>query len=70
MGIHSLLQGIFPTQGLNPKSPTLQAVLYQLSHKGSPYIYNHPGYGVFVTVAQMELKEASFFFNVLALDLG
>ena len=27
MGCHSLVQGIFPTQGIEPKSPALQAVL-------------------------------------------
>ena len=29
----SLLQGIFPTQGLNPGLPHCQLILYQLSHK-------------------------------------
>ena len=32
----SLLQGIFPTQGLNPDLPHCRQILYQLSHKGSP----------------------------------
>ena len=31
-----LLQGIFPTQGLNPGLPHCRQILYQLSHKGSP----------------------------------
>ena len=31
----SLLQGIFPTQGLNPGLPHCRWILYQLSHKGS-----------------------------------
>ena len=35
----SLLQWIFPTQGLNPGLPQCRQVLYQLSHKGSPRIY-------------------------------
>ena len=30
----SLLQGIFPTQGLNPGFPHCRQILYQLSHKG------------------------------------
>ena len=34
----SLLQGIFPTQGLNPGLPPCREILYQLSHKGSPRI--------------------------------
>ena len=35
VGFHALLQGIFPTQGLNPRSPALRADLYHLSHHGS-----------------------------------
>ena len=33
-----LLQGIFPTQGLNPGLPQSRQIFYQLSHKGSPRI--------------------------------
>ena len=36
VGSLSLLQGIFPTQGLNPGLPHCRQILYQLSHKGSP----------------------------------
>ena len=36
VGSLSLLQGIFPTQGLNPCLPHCWWILYQLSHKGSP----------------------------------
>ena len=38
VGSLSLLQGIFPTQGLNPGLPHYRLILYQLSHKGSPRI--------------------------------
>ena len=34
----SLLQGIFPAQGLNPGLPHCRQILYHLSHKGSPGI--------------------------------
>ena len=34
LGSLSLLQGIFPTQGLNPGLPHCRRILYQLSHKG------------------------------------
>ena len=34
----SLLQGIFPIQGLNPGLAHCRRILYQLSHKGSPRI--------------------------------
>ena len=39
VGSLSLLQGIFPTQGSNPGFPHCRRILYQLSHKGSPYFY-------------------------------
>ena len=38
VGSLSLLQGIFPTQGLNPGLPHCRRILYLLSHKGSPKI--------------------------------
>ena len=36
MGCHSLLQGIFPTQGLNPGPLHCRKTLYHLSHSGPP----------------------------------
>ena len=38
MGSQYLLQGIFPTQGLNPGFQHCRKVLYQLSHQGSPKV--------------------------------
>ena len=35
-GSHSLLQGIFPTQGSNPGLLHCRQNVYQLSHQGSP----------------------------------
>ena len=35
-GSHSLLQGIFPTQGSNPGLPLCRQILYHLNHQGSP----------------------------------
>ena len=35
-GSHSLLQGIFPNQGLNPGLLHCRQILYQLCHQGSP----------------------------------
>ena len=40
----SLLQGIFPTQGLNPGLLHCGQILYQLSHKGSPRILEWVAY--------------------------
>ena len=39
VGSLCLLQGIFPTQGSNPGLPHCRRILYQLSHKGSPWIH-------------------------------
>ena len=36
VGCHALLQGIFPTQGLNPGPPHCRRILYRLSRQGSP----------------------------------
>jgi len=36
VGCHALLQGIFPTQGLNPGLLRCGRILYHLSHQGSP----------------------------------
>ena len=35
-GCLALLQGIFPTEGLNPGLPHCRRILYHLSHQGSP----------------------------------
>ena len=36
VGCHALLQGIFPTQGLNPSLPHCTWILYHLNHQGNP----------------------------------
>ena len=36
VGCHALLQGIFPTQGIEPMPPVWQAGSLQLSHQGHP----------------------------------
>ena len=40
-GLHFILQGIFPTQGLNPGLPHCRQMLYPLSHQGSPFPGNN-----------------------------
>ena len=44
VGSLSLLQVIFPIQGLNPGLPHCGQILYQLSHKGSPRILEWVAY--------------------------
>ena len=43
-GCHALLQGIFPTQGLNPGLPHCRRILNHLSHQGSPRILEWVAY--------------------------
>ena len=43
-GSLSLLQGIFPTQGLNPGLPRGRWILYQPNHQGSPRILGWVAY--------------------------
>ena len=42
VGCHALLQGIFPTQGLNPGLPHCKQIIYQLSYQGNPYLLWKP----------------------------
>ena len=44
LGSLSLLQGMFPTQGLNPGFLHCRWILYQLNHKGSPRILEWVAY--------------------------
>ena len=44
VGCHVLLQGILPTQGLNPGRPHCRQILYCLSHQGSPRILESVAY--------------------------
>ena len=53
VGCHSLLQGIFPTQGSNPVPLHCRQILYHLSQQGSPRILGWVAYpssrGIFLT---------------------
>ena len=39
VGCHSLLQGIFPTQGSNPRLLHHRCILYHLNHQESPWSF-------------------------------
>ena len=60
VGFHALLQGIFPTQGLNPGLPHCWRILCQLSHQGSPWILEWVAYpfsqGIFLTQGSPALQ--------------
>ena len=53
-GSHSLLQGIFPTQGSNPGLLYCTQILYHLSHQGSPHIH----LSVYNFICQLYLNKA------------
>ena len=44
VGCHALLQGIFPTQGLNPGLSHCRQILYHLNHQGSPWTLEWAAY--------------------------
>ena len=84
VGGHALLQGIIPTQGLNPGLPHGRQNLYHLSHQGSPAIFKPTSNYTILWVgpdacvqtlpkgnlAQSLLKEAVFFFSFTFALLG
>ena len=44
VGCHALLEGIFPSEGLNPGLPHCRQIFYYLSHQGSPRILEWVAY--------------------------
>ena len=54
VGSLSLLQGIFPTQRLNPGLPRYRQILYRLSHKGNPVLWEGPCKGHVVASRNQE----------------
>ena len=44
VGCHALLQGVFPTKGVNVGLPHCRRILHHLSHKGSPRILEWVAY--------------------------
>ena len=64
VGSLSLLQGVFPAQGLNPGLLSYRRILYQLSHQGSLIV----SFSSLLIVVTVDLKEqfllTSFFSSV------
>ena len=60
VGSCSLLQGIFPTQGLNPDLLHHRQILYQLSHQGSPW--TERGFTIINSAEELDLGTLSFKF--------
>ena len=46
LGSHSLLQGNFTTQGLNPGLLHCKQIVYDLSHQGSPTFGTPPRWAI------------------------
>ena len=51
VGCHALLQGIFPTQGLNPGLLHCRQIFYSLSHPGKPHMYTYIGIYIIINIA-------------------
>ena len=66
VGILSFLQGMFPTQGSNPGLPHCIWILYQLSHKGSPW--NHVNLVFLETVNILKMMLSLSFFSYVSPD--
>ena len=71
VGSLSLLQGIFPTQGLNPGLLYCRQILYQLSHKGSmkdtycsPQFQKQQNKDFFLRLKRLKKKKTCFKFFV------
>ena len=71
VGSHSLLQGIFPTQGSNPGLLDCRQILYHLSHQGgpdhqgSPSMYSLKGHIHTHEVSAITLNTQNQMFNTI-----
>ena len=62
VGCHFLLQGIFPTQGLNPGLLRCRQTLYHLSHQGSPKEGN--GYSLLYSCLENSMDRGAWWATV------
>ena len=67
LGSLSLLQGTFPTQGSNPGLPHCRHILYQLSHKGSPWETQNSQAKFYLHPKTMAPPSLWFWFSALVL---
>ena len=79
VGGHALLQGIIPTQGLNPGLPHGRRNLYHLSHQGSPAIFKPTSNYIILwvgpdacvqTLPKGNLAQSCIFFSFTFASLG
>ena len=69
VGSHSLLQGIFSTQGSNPGLLHCRQILYHLSHQGTPVsgiarVWTHSSFTMLLLVLKKEGREVNAFFSM------
>ena len=81
VGCHALLQGIFPTQGLNPGLPHCRQPLYSLSHQGSCRILawvtcpfsrgsSHPGFELGSPALQVDTHQKKVFYLIYSFNIA
>ena len=68
VGCHTLLQGIFPTQALNPSLPHCRCILYHVRHQGNPYFSQVFTFSV-IDLAHPCMKCSLDIFNFFLRDL-
>ena len=68
VGCNALLQGIFPTQGLNPGLPHCRWIRYQLSYQGSPI--NMLILPKYIIYASVQFSSVQFNRSVVSDSLG
>ena len=70
VGSHSLLQGIFLTQGLNLALLHCRLILYHLSHHRSPFIHLHHSPYPFIHPCILRLYQYLAIVNNTAMNIG
>ena len=60
MGRHSLLQGVFPTQGSNWGLLHCRQIPYHLSHRGSPVVHQYDPHGAFFKNTSLRRHQVLF----------
>ena len=68
MGCHSLLQGIFPTQGSNPGLLHCRQILNHLSHQGRPCLHISPLFWISFPIRSPQSNEDSSLYYAVSVS--
>ena len=60
MGCHSLLQGIFPTQGIKPASPALAGGFFTSEPPGMAHLPRHESWNIYVSNSQTSEAKSKY----------